>query len=302
MRILIAEDDAVSRRVLEGFLSKWGYDVLVSQDGEEAWQILQEEDAPQMAILDWMMPQTDGLEVCRRLRRRGPEPYVYVLLLTAKGQKQDVVEGIEAGADDYLTKPFDPGELQARLRAGRRILALQGALISARDALRFQATHDPLTGLWNRLASIEAMRRELSRSQRQKESLSVVMADLDHFKSVNDNYGHLSGDVVLRETAGRIAANVRAYDTVGRYGGEEFLLVLPESDLDQALHQAERIREDFEKNPFDLPEAQVPVTVSLGVASLAVKGAVEPDSLVWAADQALYRAKQGGRNRVEPAR
>jgi diguanylate cyclase (GGDEF)-like protein len=301
MRILIAEDDPVSCKVLEGFLNKWGYDVSVTKDGEEAWQVLQHEDAPQMAILDWMMPQTDGLEVCRRLRRRGPEPYVYVLLLTAKGQKHDVVEGIEAGADDYLTKPFDPGELHARLRAGRRILALQGALISARDALRFQATHDPLTGLWNRLASVEALSRELSRSQRQKESISVIMADLDHFKSVNDNYGHLSGDVVLRGTASRIASSVRAYDTVGRYGGEEFILVLPESDLAQALHQAKRIRDVFEKKPFDLPEGRVPVTLSLGVASLAVNEAVEPDGLVWAADQALYRAKHRGRNRVEAA-
>ncbi len=301
MKILIADDDTVSSRVLEGFLKKWGYEVRVTADGEEAWQALQEEDAPQMAILDWMMPRVDGVEVCRRLRQRGPEPYVYALLLTAKGQKQDVVEGIEAGADDYLTKPFDPGELQARLRAGRRILALQGALISARDALKFQATHDPLTGLWNRLASVEALRRELSRSARQKESVSVVMADLDHFKSVNDTYGHMSGDAALRETAQRFLSSVRAYDTVGRYGGEEFMIVLPECDAQGAIHQAERIRGKFAQEPFDLPDAQIAVTLSLGVASVQVKGGLEPDALIWAADQALYRAKARGRNCVEPA-
>jgi CheY-like chemotaxis protein len=159
MKVLIAEDDPVSQRVLEGFLTKWGYELVITQDGEEAWQALAQEDAPQLAILDWMMPRMDGLEVCRRVRERNAEPYVYILLLTAKGQKQDVAEGINAGADDYLSKPFDAGELQARLRSGRRILALQGALISARDALRFQATHDPLTGLWNRLAATGARTR-----------------------------------------------------------------------------------------------------------------------------------------------
>jgi diguanylate cyclase (GGDEF)-like protein len=301
VRILIAEDDLVSRRVLEGFLGKWGYEVVAATDGEEAWQALQEEDAPQMAILDWMMPRLDGVGVCRRLRRRGAEPYVYTLLLTAKGQKQDVVEGIEAGADDYLTKPFDPGELQARLRAGRRILALQGALISARDALRFQATHDPLTGLWNRLATAETLHRELARSERQNKSVSVILADLDHFKKVNDTYGHLCGDAALREAARRILTSVRAYDTVGRYGGEEFLLVVPECGIEGALHQAERIRAMFDREPLDLPDARLRVTISLGVASIEVKNSVDPDALIWAADQALYRAKARGRNCAEPA-
>ncbi len=301
MRILIAEDDAVSRRVLEGFLARWGYEILAVEDGEEAWAALQEENAPQLAILDWMMPHVDGVEVCRRLRQRGPEPYVYVLLLTAKGQKQDIVEGLEAGADDYLTKPFDPGELQARLRTGRRILALQEALISARDALRFQATHDPLTGLWNRLATTNTLRRELARSARQKEPVSVALADLDHFKAVNDTYGHLSGDAALREASGRIVSAVRAYDTVGRYGGEEFLLVLPECDLQGAILLAERIRENFARKPFDLPDGHISLNLSLGVAGLETKSGMEPNALIWAADQALYRAKARGRNCVEPA-
>lgn len=301
MRILIAEDEAVSRRVLEGFVAKWGYEILAVENGEQAWNALQEENAPQLAVLDWMMPRLDGVEVCRRLRQRGPEPYVYVLLLTAKGQKQDIVEGLEAGADDYLTKPFDPGELQARLRAGRRILALQEALISARDALRFQATHDPLTGLWNRLATANTLRRELVRSARQKEPVSVVMADLDHFKTINDTYGHLSGDAALREASGRIASSVRAYDTVGRYGGEEFLLILPECDVRGAILLAERIRGNFACQPFDLPDGCISLNLSLGVAGLEAKNGVEPNALIWAADQALYRAKARGRNCVEPA-
>jgi diguanylate cyclase (GGDEF)-like protein len=301
MKILIAEDDAVSRRVLEGHLVKWGYEVLSVENGEEAWTVLQEADAPQLAILDWMMPRMDGVEICRRLRQRGPEPYVYALLLTAKGQKQDIIEGIEAGADDYLTKPYDPGELQARLRSGRRILALQEALISARDALRFEATHDPLTGLWNRLATTNTLARELVRGARHQEPLSVILADLDHFKNINDTYGHLTGDTALRAASGRILSAVRAYDTVGRFGGEEFLVILPECDLPGAANLAERIRGYFAREPFDLPEGGIPLFLSLGVAGLEAKKGVEPNSLIWAADQALHRAKARGRNCVERA-
>jgi two-component system cell cycle response regulator len=301
MKVLIAEDDAVSRRVLEEFLTKWGYELVITQDGEEAWQALSEEDAPQLAILDWMMPRMDGLEVCRRVRERNAEPYVYILLLTAKGQKQDVVEGINAGADDYLSKPFDAGELQARLRAGRRILALQGALISARDALRFQATHDPLTGLWNRLAATEALRREIARARRQKSSVAVLLGDLDRFKAINDTYGHLAGDAALREVAKRMRTSVRVYDTVARYGGEEFLFVLPDCNMEAALEQGERLRRVFDAEPLDLPDARIPQTLSLGVASVDAKAGVLAEEMLRVADQALYRAKERGRNRVEPA-
>jgi two-component system cell cycle response regulator len=301
MRILVAEDDEISRRVLEGFLKRWGYDLLITENGLEAWQALSEEDAPQLAILDWMMPVMDGVEVCRRVRERAAEHYTYILLLTAKGQKQDVVEGINAGADDYLTKPFDADELRARLRAGRRILALQGALISARDALRFQATHDPLTGLWNRLAAMDTLRRELARGKRRRTSVSVVLCDLDHFKAVNDTYGHLAGDAALREVARRMHESIREYDTLARYGGEEFLLVLPDCDMEGALQQAERLRETFDRQPLDLPEDRVPQTLSLGVAGLNAKVGALASEMLRAADQALYRAKENGRNRVEAA-
>jgi diguanylate cyclase (GGDEF)-like protein len=299
MKILIAEDDAVSRRVLEGFLTKWGYELVVASDGEEAWRELQQKGAPQLAILDWMMPRMDGIEVCREVRKRNREPYTYILLLTAKDQKENVIEGIDAGADDYLTKPFDAGELRARLRAGRRILALQGALVSARDALRFQATHDPLTGLWNRPAAMETLRREIARGQREKTPVGVVLADTDLFKNINDTYGHLTGDAALREVARRLRSGVRVYDTVARYGGEEFLLILPGCDLAITMREAERLREAFQREPLDLADATIPQTLSLGVASIDPKAGAAVDELIRAVDQALYRAKKRGRNCTE---
>ncbi|PYV30475.1 MAG: diguanylate cyclase response regulator [Acidobacteria bacterium] len=239
MKILIAEDDLLSLRILESFLEKWEFDVVATRDGRAALQALQAEDGPRLAILDWMMPEMDGVELCRVLRKVKGERYIYIILLTAKDQKESIVEGIEAGADDYLIKPFDSNELRARLRAGRRILALQETLISAREALRFQASHDPLTSLWNRTAALDALHSELVRAKRTKGSLAVVMADLDHFKKINDTHGHLAGDAALRETARRIRSCVRIYDTVGRYGGEEFLVIFPGCSTDEAINRVE---------------------------------------------------------------
>jgi len=300
MRILVAEDDSVSRLVLQSLLEKWGYEVVVANDGRAAWQNLQGEDPPTLAILDWMMPGLDGVEICAELRRQAREPYTYVLLLTAKGQKQDIVAGLDAGADDYLTKPFDAHELRARLRSGCRIVELQEQLVQAREALRLEATHDALTGLWNRAAMLENLQRELSRSERGETSVAVTMADLDHFKQVNDTHGHLVGDAVLREATRRMRSTTRAYDALGRYGGEEFLIVAPGiRQVKEALCQAERIRESVAREPIETFEGQVLVTVSLGVA---VSGEIrEADPLLHAADEALYRAKNAGRNRVELA-
>src|ERR1700687_5676525 len=184
MRILIADDSIVSRHLLEATLRKWGYEVMVACDGAEALELLQREDAPALIILDWMMPGITGLEVCRRIRQRGSEPYIYILLLTSKSQKEDLIEGMEAGADDYITKPFDQNELQVRLRAGTRLVDLQSQLLSAREALRDQATRDSLTRLWNRSHILEVMQRELARGQRENTSLGVILLDLDHFKVI----------------------------------------------------------------------------------------------------------------------
>lgn len=300
-RILIAEDDPISRRMLQAFLVKWGYEVEAVVDGIDALAALQKPGAPQLAVLDWMMPGLEGPQVCRQVRELADRPYTYILLLTARGQKDDLLRGLESGADDYLTKPFDAQELRARLRVGERILDLQRNLIVAREELRFRATHDLLTGIPNRTMVMEAAQRESARQIREGGAFSVLILDLDHFKSVNDTHGHLCGDQVLREAARRIARCVRTYDTVGRYGGEEFLVVAPTTDGAGALALAERIRQAIEQPPIETDAGPVAVTASCGVASSGGTNAIAASDLLKIADEALYRAKAGGRNRSELA-
>jgi two-component system, cell cycle response regulator len=299
VKVLIAEDDVVSRRLLEAMLTRWGYEVVVTRNGDEAWRLLQRIDAPPLAILDWMMPGMDGVEVCRKVRQRGQEPYIYLLLLTTKGRKENIIEGLDAGADDYLTKPFDPHELQVRLRTGKRIMTLQAELIEAREALRVQAMHDPLTGIWNRRAILDVLGNELARSRREGLSVAVAIADIDHFKRINDTYGHLVGDTALCEAASRMRAQLRPYDAISRYGGEEFLIVLPGCTSQDAFKLAERLRIGMSEDPIKIPGGTIKVMCSLGVAASDMIVVLEPTALIQAADSALYRAKAGGRNRVE---
>jgi len=301
VRVLLAEDDPVSRRALEAFLRRWDYDVIVAHNGLEAWNALQEESAPKLAILDWMMPGMDGVQVCREVRSRRPEPYIYILLLTAKDRKQDVVEGIEAGADDYLTKPFNSQELKARLRTGQRIIELQEELIRTREELRVRAARDALTGLWNHAAILDILRRELDRSRRERAPLGVIMADIDHFKRVNDTRGHMTGDQVLRQVAESLQATVRAYDSIGRYGGEEFLVVTPGSNAASTLQLAERLRAAVREATATTGGAAGPVTLSVGFTSTGELCESDWDVLLRAADGALYQAKRAGRDRVEMA-
>lgn len=299
MKVLVADDEAVSRRLLESSLRRWGYDVVVAKDGHEASRILLSPDAPKLAVLDWLMPGIDGTQLCRDLRRNKPEPYTYILLLTGKREKDDVIRGLDAGADDYVTKPFDPAELRVRLRTGKRILYLQEQLINAREALRDQATHDKLTGLWNRAAIVDILGNELARAQRQGMPVAIVMADLDSFKHVNDTHGHAMGDEVLQKVSKRIRESVRRYDSVGRYGGEEFLIVLPGCDRSNAVAHAERIRATVGHVVVGTPTAEIRPTLSLGVAVFDKHSNPDTFNLVQVADVALYRAKHGGRNRVE---
>jgi diguanylate cyclase (GGDEF)-like protein len=301
MKILIAEDDPVSRRLLEAKLVKWGYDVVVTCDGDEALKALRTKDAPKLAILDWMMPGVDGVEICGMMRREAREPYIYIILLTALHRDEDLVAGMEAGADDYITKPFIANELRVRLRAGRRIIDLQNELINAREALREKAARDPLTGLWNHEEILRIMGLELSRAGRERGHVSVIMADLDLFKKVNDTHGHMAGDAVLRLTARRMLSLVRDYDYIGRYGGEEFLLVLPGCDGEWARILADRLCQSIGGDRMDISEGMLPITISLGVATTCKGRKSDVNSLLQAADMALYRAKENGRNRVEIA-
>jgi diguanylate cyclase (GGDEF)-like protein len=299
LKVLIAEDERITRRILEATLTKWGYDVVSSENGEEALEILKQSDAPKIVILDWMMPKMDGVELCREVRKLSKEPYVYIVLLTAKKKMGDIVEAMDAGADDYMTKPFDPCELEVRMRAGRRILELQDKLMSALEKLRIQATHDPLTGLWNRAAILDILRRELARCERGGLPIAIMMADLDHFKQINDAYGHMVGDAVLCETSSRMGSSVRPYDSIGRYGGEEFLVVLPECDEQGVVSAAERLRSCVKRDPLSVNGGRFGISISIGATSTRQAKREDDESLIRLADMALYKAKENGRDRVE---
>jgi two-component system, cell cycle response regulator len=300
LRILVAEDSKVYRHLIGGCLKEWDFNFKVANDGQAAWELLESPWAPTLAILDWVLPGLTGLELCQRIRSRvSNEQYVYTIVLTAKNHPADLLAAMEAGADDYLSKPFDPLELKARLLAGRRIILLQRELISARESLRFAATHDAMTGLWNRAQIISFLRREIARGRREQRPIGIVLTDLDHFKSVNDTYGHAAGDAVLQETARRFRAGLREYDGVGRYGGEEFLLVMPGCDMATTMQRAEAIRLLVEKDPVVAPQGNVSVTVSMGVTVADFIRDESAEVLLETADQALYVAKNSGRNRVE---
>jgi two-component system cell cycle response regulator len=298
MRVLVADDDPVYRRLLEASLGAWGYEVVLADDGQAAWGVLGGDGAPEMVVLDWVMPGIGGDQICRLVRARAHERYTYVLLLSSRG---DMIQGLEAGADDYLTKPFNPAELRARLNTGRRILDLQKELIAAREAMRRQATRDSLTGAWNHAAILELLDREMSRSRREERPLGVVLADLDHFKRINDTHGHLAGDAALCEVASRIASVLRPVDLIGRYGGEEFLLLVPQCGDEGTAKVCERIRARVAGEPIGHDGRPLAVTISLGGCIFRAPFLDSAVDLVRAADVALYRAKAAGRNRFELA-
>src|ERR1700736_4186211 len=297
----VADDAVFSRRLLENLLSRAGYKVISVRNGLLASEQLCRQIGPRLGRLDWEMPELDGPGVCQKVRRQKDLNYVYMILLTAKEAKSDIVAGLSAGADDYLTKPFDPEELKARLRTGQRILDLEDRLVEAREEMRFQATHDGLTTLWNRGVIVDLLGRELARSRRERVSTAILMCDLDHFKSVNDTYGHLAGDDVLKETAKRLLSSVRSYDFVGRYGGEEFLVVLNNCNPAYAFARAEEICKSIAHLPVQTSSGAVPITMSLGLLLSQEWGFLPLEELLQQADAALYAAKAAGRNCVKVA-
>jgi len=293
MKILIAEDDSISRHLLESFLRKWGYDILVTSDGVAAWEAMQKPEAPSLVISDWMMPNVDGLELCGNIRAMEKSGYTYFIILTAKGRKKDVIEGLEAGADDFLIKPFDQEELKYRVKIGERIIRLERRILEL-------ASTDALTGMLNRRAFIERAEMEINRSQRASKPLSLILTDIDYFKKVNDNYGHQAGDLVLQRFSEKLSESIRPYDFAGRYGGEEFVICLPGANDLQARVIAERMRKKVEEMkivPPDDPQSSG-ITASFGVASYRLESEDNLDSLTGRADKAMYRAKGEGRNRV----
>ncbi len=292
MKILLVEDSYIDRHKVGGYLTDWGLDHVAVGSGTEAVKLLESAEPPTMVLLDWLLPGLDGIDICRRIRKLGNGSYIYTVMLTSKNRKQDLLMAMEAGADDYLSKPVDPSELRARVMAGKRILELQ-------QSLRFAATHDFLTGLLNRSEILAALQREFSRSGREGKSATVILADIDHFKRVNDSLGHAAGDEVLKEVARRMKSDLRPYDVVGRYGGEEFLIILPGCDLPNGVRRAEQIRNQIANEPVHTPSGPVSATVSMGVTVTAFGPDLTSGDILQQADVALYRAKNNGRNRTE---
>jgi diguanylate cyclase (GGDEF)-like protein len=299
MRILVAEDDLVSLRLLQARLLEWGYEVTSVMDGQKALEVLQAPESPRLAILDWVMPGLDGIEICREVRKRGKKPYIYILMLTAKVRKQDIVEGLESGADDYLIKPYDPHELRARLRAGRRILDLQEQLVSAHRLIEAQMTLDPLTGVWSHNVILDILKLQLTLSSQSESPMSLVVANIDRFRDINATFGPLAGDAVLREVARRIRGALRPPDSIGRCEADEFAMVLPGCDAPTAANLAEKFRARVDRRDVDTSEAMIPVTVSLGGVVTSPQKPLDLSTAWRLAVEAVSRAKANGGNRVE---
>jgi diguanylate cyclase (GGDEF)-like protein len=288
VKVLVAEPDERARLKLLDLLGERGYDPTIAKDADDTWRLLQTEDAPSLVIIAREIP--GSLQLCRLVRQWHKERYVYILMRAAQSSTPDMVACMQSGADDYIEKRCAFEELHARLRAGQRILTLQ-------EQLRIEATHDALTGTLNRGAILNLLGKEAARAARHGSALGVLLLDLDHFKKVNDTFGHAVGDAVLKQVSRRLSIPLRRYDAVGRYGGEEFLAVLPQCDLEQAAEIAERVRVAVAATPVETSAGDIGVTVSIGAASTKEDPA-SIDELIQRADTALYKAKRLGRNRV----
>lgn len=293
IKILIVEDDPISGRILEHHIKKWGYETTLVHDGEEAWQIF-ENNPPEMALLDWMIPGVNGLELCHRLRLKTnskESDYIYIILLTARDERSDLIQGLNSGADDYVTKPFDLWELKARLNAGRRIIELQ-------RMLKKQATYDWLTGLLNRRSILDQAEKEYLRARRENKPLGLILIDIDDFKKINDTFGHLAGDAILAEVGHRLQRKIRGYDKIGRYGGDEILVVVPGCNPSELATIADRLRSSVQEEPITFNNQSLTITISAGGVSNDNNSSFSITELIIFCDHALYQAKKQGRNRT----
>jgi len=299
--ILVVDDDLTSIKFLEKMLIKVGHEVTMAQNGIEALDLFKRHFFP-IVLSDWMMPDLNGIELCRTLRSMPDIGYVFFILLTGKDSKDDIVTGFEAGADDFLTKPVHPSELLARLKSGIRILELEKSLKSANDEIRHLSITDPLTKCYNRNYLASRLNQEIKRAKRYNHPLSIILADIDHFKKVNDTYGHLVGDRVLKRFAEWIMSSIRHdIDWIVRYGGEEFIIVLPETPLSGASIAAEKFRQIIDEQEIKVSNIKFKVTASFGVSgvdSIHYTDKLSQDTMISQTDKYLYQAKREGRNRV----
>jgi diguanylate cyclase (GGDEF)-like protein len=300
LSVLIVDDSLVEQTFLNDSLTANGYKVTVTSNGKEALEVLKRTFIP-LVITDWVMPEMDGLELCSRIRQEAFPSYIFIILLTGKGQKKDIITGLDAGADDYIIKPVDLPELLARIRTGRRVLKLERNLSNALEQVKTMLITDTLTGCYNRRYLMESLPNEIKRSKRYGHSLSVAMMDIDNFKKINDTYGHQVGDKVLCEMTSNINSAIRSgLDWLARYGGEEFMLILPETDLDGAKKTIERVINNLSTMIIPVGSETLNITLSFGVTTYDpinnTKG-ISEEILLKAADRYLYRAKKEGKNR-----
>jgi two-component system cell cycle response regulator len=296
-KILIIDDSKLILHVAKTILNKQGHDVLLAEDGNIGLQTATGEH-PDLILLDLILPGIDGYEVCQRIKKAHATSEIPVIMLTSKSEAADKVRGLEMGASDYVTKPFDEGELIARVNIHLQIRELHESLKEKNRQLKEMANRDGLTGLYNHRYFQETISKDFQRAVRYHESLSCVMFDIDHFKKFNDNYGHQAGDMVLKTLGGLIEELVRDSDLSARYGGEEFVLIMYHTAPKEALMVAERLRKSVEQHKFQADNLTLAVAISVGVASFPHPEIVDAKTLIECADKALYRAKDEGRNRV----
>ena len=293
MKILVVEDDPVTRLLLVRACQDWGFEMIEADSAEVALELIKHPKHADIHIVltDWSLPNMSGVELCETVKRALPNLFLYVVMLTNKSSTQYLVEAMEKGVDDFIKKPFEAEELRVRLRAGERI-------VNQSLKLEFLANHDELTELWNRRKLIQQLEQEWQRYVRGKETISLLLMDIDHFKTINDTHGHLAGDAALKHFADLLRQQSRPYDILGRYGGEEFIFALPETDEEQALLVGNRIREQLKHHPLLFEQQQIDITVSIGVAEVN-QDCSDLHDLITRADNAMYKAKRSGRDRVE---